>query len=259
MILVLGGTTESREIVATLAEHYRVIACAATAYGGKLLEETGAVEVIARQLDEYDLIALMQSKQVRILIDATHPFAEIASTNARNACTRTGVLYLRFERPALVLPEHPLIHPVNSYVDAAIKAVELATNTIFLTTGTKTLPIFVDFARKAGKQLVVRIIPELNGIKRCIDLGIAPRNIIAMQGPFSKRTNEVLLREFNADVVVTKESGSAGGTGTKIEASLSLSIPVVVIKRPKKIPGSLTDLNQLLNRIATFERMENHE
>jgi precorrin-6A/cobalt-precorrin-6A reductase len=259
MILVLGGTSESREIVAALVrKHYRVIACAATAYGGKLLEGTGAAEIIARRLDERELVALVQNKKVRILIDATHPFAEIVTANARNACAKTGILYLRFERPALVLPGHPLIHTVNSYEEAAVTAVELAPHIIFLATGTKTLPTFVNYARKAGKQLVVRIIPELTGLKRCLDLGIAPGNIIAIQGPFSTSMNKVLLREFNADVLVTKESGAAGGTGAKIEAALDLSVPVVVIKRPNKISGALTDLDQLLDYIAKFERTEIH-
>lgn len=250
MILVLGGTTEGREVVKALSGlKYKVIACTTTPYGGSLLGGTGASEIIDRGLNEGELTELIKVKKAQILVDATHPFAEIASINAQNACNNTGILYIRYERPVFDLPASPLVHTTTNYEEAAVAAVKLAKKTIFLTTGTKTMPLFVNYAQKAGKRIVARIIPETNGLKRCLDLGMNAADIIAMVGPVSLDLNKAMLREYKADVLVTKESGQSGGTDTKVEAALELSIPVVVIDRPQKFLLAVNNMEQLIHQI----------
>jgi len=39
-----------------------------------------------------------------------------------------------------------------------------------------------------------------------------------------------LFKMYKASVIVTKDSGKAGGTATKIDAALSLKIPIVIVK-----------------------------
>ncbi|WP_034630925.1 precorrin-6A reductase [Desulfotruncus alcoholivorax] len=255
MILILGGTSESREITVMLVrEGYQVLACAATPYGGSLLKEAGANEVIQQRISERELIDLIQSRGIQILIDATHPFAELVTTIAQSACRRAGIPYLRYERPGCTIPEHALIHRVQGYAAAAQKSAELAGKTVFVTTGTKTLPIFYHEAQNQGKRVVARILPDLEGLKLCLGLGIPPGDIIAMQGPFSTALNKTLLNEFKADVLVTKDSGTAGGVAAKIEAALSLSVPVVLIERPISVHGSVDNIEQLLSEILYLER-----
>jgi len=257
MILILGGTSESREITAALvAEGYQVIASATTPYGGLLLKEAGASEIIQKRLAEEELINLVRTRGILILIDATHPFAELVTVNARSACIRTGIPYIRYERPGCTIPEHPLIHRVQGYLAAAQKATELAVQTIFVTTGTKTLPVFCQEARKQGKRIVARILPDLEGLKLCLKLGIPPGDIIAIQGPFSIDLNQALFNAFQADVMVTKDSGTAGGTSAKIEAALAQSLPVVLIERPTLVDGSVGSIEQLLGKIHQLERNE---
>lgn len=255
MILILGGTSDSRELIKKLSEQKnKFIICTVTDYGGDLANDSaGVAEILKGRLEEGDLVKLIISKKIRILIDATHPFADIASANARNACLQTGIQYLRFERPSLVLPKQPLIHPVGDYDQAAIKAAELAERTIFVTTGTKTLPIFTRAAYKVDKRVVARILPNSNGLKLCHDLGIYPSETIAIQGPFSTAMNKLLLTEFKADVLVTKESGIVGGTDTKIEAALELSVPVVVINRPPAPAEVINSIETLLAKIMLCE------
>jgi len=117
-------------------------------------------------------------------------------------------------------------------MEAARKAAGLG-KTIFLTTGSNNLEVFLDSVKGQNLRLVVRVIPEHKVIKKCQDLGLAPKDIVAMQGPFSKEMNRITFKSYNASVIVTKDSGKAGGTDTKISAALSLNIPVVVIKRGK--------------------------
>jgi precorrin-6A/cobalt-precorrin-6A reductase len=254
MILVLGGTAESRELVAALVKLGRpIIVSTATAYGGQLLKDFDqAIQRITGRLNEDDLIGLINTHKIKVLIDATHPFAELATAVAQNACARAGITYLRFARATLPLPNHPLVLEVENYQQAACRAVEVAEQTIFVTTGTKTLALFVAAARTAGLRVVARILPEFTGLSLCRDLGLAPADIVAMQGPFGLDLNQALMSHYQADVLVTKESGVTGGADTKIQAALALAIPVVVIKRPVATGRVITDLSELMQQINTY-------
>jgi precorrin-6A/cobalt-precorrin-6A reductase len=54
-----------------------------------------------------------------------------------------------------------------------------------------------------------------------------------MQGPFTQKFNEALWEQLKIDVVITKESGSIGGTEEKVQACLNLKIPVIILERPE--------------------------
>ena len=62
---------------------------------------------------------------------------------------------------------------------------------------------------------------------------MTPKEIVALQGPFSEELNIALYRQYGAEVVVTKNSGEIGGTDTKLTAARKLGLPVVMIDRPK--------------------------
>ncbi|MFA7467744.1 MAG: precorrin-6A reductase [Desulfotomaculaceae bacterium] len=255
MILLLAGTADGREIAVRLGgAGHRFIACAATEYGGRLLANSNAEEIIYGRLNAEELAELICNRNVQLVIDATHPYAEAATVNADQACAVTAAKYIRFQRPALVMPESPLIHPVRGYREAADRAVELAEQCIFLTTGVKTLSTFVTAARTAGKKVIARVMPDLEGLRQCLELGIKPGDIVAMQGPFSADLNKQLIIHYRADVLVTKESGTIGGTNAKLEAALALAIPVVLVTRPPVPEGAVDNIEELLTIIALYER-----
>ena len=66
----------------------------------------------------------------------------------------------------------------------------------------------------------------------CESAGIPHRNIIAMQGPFTREVNEAILRMFSIRYLVTKESGEAGGFPEKAEAAEHTGVTLLVIRRP---------------------------
>ena len=53
-----------------------------------------------------------------------------------------------------------------------------------------------------------------------------------MQGPFSRELNRAMYEKYKANVIVTKNSGTIGGTDAKFQAAADLELPVVVIDRP---------------------------
>ena len=64
-------------------------------------------------------------------------------------------------------------------------------------------------------------------------MGLTPKQIVAMQGPFSTELNVELFKHAGAEVLVTKNSGKIGGADTKLAAAKILNLPVVMIDRPK--------------------------
>lgn len=247
MILILSGTRDGRNLIALLSNAgYKVMAFATSEYGQELALQDGAAEVATGVVTEEQFSALLESQYITAVVDATHAVPGNFGQNAAKVCGDRGICYIRFVREEVNLAEHPLIYPVYSYEEAAEKAAELG-QTIFLTTGSYNLEAFLACRKNQNKRLVVRVLPEHRVIAGCRQLGISPRDIVAMQGPFSRELNKALFKAYKANVVVMKDSGKAGGTDTKISAALSLKIPVVVIKRQAdKYPHQVYSYEEVL-------------
>lgn len=232
MILVLAGTEEGRRVAALLQqEGFSVQVSAVTAYGTKLLAQQGLSNISAGPLDEAALQQVLK-QGITLLVDATHPFACQASQNAMAAAAAVGVPYLRLERPATALPEHSLVHEASDLATAIEKALSLG-KVIFSTLGSKNLAPLVAAARSHGAQVVARVLPDSNVLRSCQELGLTPAQLVALQGPCSRELNAALYRQYQAQVVLTKNSGSTGGVEEKIDAALQVGIPIVVWQRPK--------------------------
>ena len=87
-------------------------------------------------------------------------------------------------------------------------------------------------------------------LQACANAGILPKNIIAMQGPFSQELNKAMYRQAGAEVVVMKNSGRLGGSDTKLAAAIEAGIYAVVIDRPQiKYKNIITECNMLINKV----------
>ena len=78
------------------------------------------------------------------------------------------------------------------------------------------------------------------------DANFPSKNIIAMQGPFSLDMNISTIKYCNADVIITKQSGTAGGYDEKIQASKHCNISCIIIKRPKTLVNNFEDLDEFI-------------
>lgn len=253
MILVLAGTSDARELAVRIKESgYELLSTVVTDSAAKSMEEAGLPVQVGR-LTAQDLVSLIAEKGIRCVVDATHPFAEEASKNAMAASQEAGVPYIRYERESLSAPGSEKLIVVEDYVQAAELAAEKK-GVIMLTTGSKTLKIFTD--RLLGlpdTTLVARMLPRLDNMQKCEELGLAQKNIVAMQGPFSKELNKALYDHYKVTLMITKESGKVGAFDEKVEAALEMGIETIVIGRPKIEYGEkfsdydsvLTQLNQV--------------
>ncbi|MCB8815554.1 precorrin-6A/cobalt-precorrin-6A reductase [Desulfosporosinus shakirovi] len=192
-----------------------------------------------------------------LIIDASPPSSSVKFAPLRQWCEPRGIPYLRLERPETIIPVSSLIYPVDNWEEAllqlerrvgALHQEKGRPVTIFVTTGSHQLESIVrsPFARFA--RIVVRVLPEGRLVQKCQDMGIPPRNIVAMQGQFSRDVNRVFFKFYGADILLTRDSGFAGGTDTKISAALELGLEIVFIKRNNLNLGlTVNSIHELLD------------
>ncbi len=245
MILVLGGTSDSLEICDRINKYKNLpyILSVTTSYGEDLARKY-AKNVITGKLAKEDMINFIEQNNINKIIDATHPYAIEVSKNAIQCATELNIDYIRYERKSLIDSiNYENKYIVNSIEDACKIAREKGRN-IFIGTGSKNLPQIVDFI--PDRNLIVRVLPTSDVILSCENLGLNADNIIAMKGPFNQSINEEFYKHYDIDIVVTKESGTAGGFLEKVNACEALKIPVVIIAREKiNYPIVVNDIDEL--------------
>ena len=224
-VVVFSGTTEGRSFSRALAAlGAAVTVCVATELGAEEQGCADGITVRTGRLDAEGMTALLRG--AALCVDATHPYAAEATRNIRAAAAAAGVEYHRLLRAPSPLPEGALV-----FSGAAEAAQELARTegNVLLTTGAKELGAFSPIA---PERCYPRVLPTQEGIAACEAAGVPHRNIIAMQGPFSRALNEALIQQFEIRWLVTKDGGAAGGFAEKVQAAQSTGAQLVVLRRP---------------------------
>ncbi|SFC55063.1 precorrin-6A reductase [Butyrivibrio sp. YAB3001] len=257
-ILVFGGTTEGR-VLADYLRRYDISheVSVATDYGKEILEESGEENLMVGRKNSAEISDVIISEGFTLVVDATHPFATAVSEEIRKACDMVAVPYLRLKRDT---GESLLDNSNIIYVDTirnAVSELERVSGNVLLLTGSKNLEeIAASFSDVS--RLYVRVLPNEESIRTCVRAGLQGRQIIAMQGPFSKEMNIATIKEVGAEAIFTKESGKTGGLDEKINAALECGIKVVVLKNPESM-GKETcgyDLKDVLKMISAHADKE---
>lgn len=191
------------------------------------------VQVLEGRMDETEMARVIPGFD--LCIDATHPYATGAGENIRKAAKEAGVRLLRLEREKSPVPDGTVV------CESAGQAAEFLKNTegnILLTCGVKSLPAFKGIP---ANRLIVRIIPSEESLRLTLAAGISPAGIIAMEGPFSREFNELLIREKGVRYLVTKDGGKAGGFPQKADACRNCGAILVLIRRPEGREGYTMD------------------
>ena len=232
-IILFGGTSEGRELAALLgARNISALVCVATEYGESLLDADGSIEVHTGRLDESTMAGLIREHGPRLVLDATHPYADAVSRNIRAACERATTAYLRVRRES-AKEDGFLSFPS---MDALIQWLNTTEGVIFSGLGAKearALTAVTGFEHRVW----LRILPFIEGLNACLGAGFPAKHIICMQGPFSEELNAAMFRAAGAEILITKESGAAGGFLEKLAAARACDMVVAVLKRPDEEAG----------------------
>ncbi len=250
MILLLGGTSETAVIANALAERgFLVLVSTATdneldvGISRRIKKRTG-------RMDDIEMAAVIKEKEISAVVDATHPFAEIASKTAEASAKKTGVPYFRYLRETQRY-DYKKIIMVKNHQEAANAAFK-AGKPPLLTTGSRNLAPYVEQSRKTGIKIVARVLPHEESRDSCRRAGLSGENIIFARGPFTVKENLELIKKFDIGTVVTKDSGKAGGVIEKIEAAKITGCAVVLIERPDDGgSNSFESVEELVDSLTT--------
>ena len=229
-VLVFAGTTEGRELAELLADsNIKCSVCVATDYALELMNDK-RLDVHCGRLTEEEMEVLMRNGKFDVVVDATHPYAQIVSQNVRQAADKESISLIRLRRSTESAEEGFVSFKTHEECSAWLS---LQTGNILLTTGSKDLGSYAK-NETIKNHLFVRVLPGEESIRLCTANGITGRQIIAMQGPFSAQMNECILREYSIDWMVTKISGHAGGFEEKVEAAKKAGVGVCAILPPSE-------------------------
>ena len=235
-ILLFGGTAEGHSLARRLAQAGLAVTCSvATAYGEAVLEPTPGLTVHVGRMDA-DQMAAEMVKGYTCVVDATHPYADRVSENIRRAAETAGLPYYRLLRPREAAED---VLWADSPADAARMLADLPGN-VLLTTGSKDLKTFTQVP-DYQTRLYVRVLPSLESLSAALDLGYPAAHILCMQGPFPEKLNAALLEAVDAKILVTKDTGKAGGFPEKAAAAQSAGAKLLVIRRPTQETGYTLD------------------
>ena len=85
-ILIFSGTTEGRQLADILdASGICADVCVATGYGHEVMTEGQYRNIYTGRLTEEEMKEFMQKGDYAAIVDATHPYAVVVSSNIRQA------------------------------------------------------------------------------------------------------------------------------------------------------------------------------
>lgn len=241
MYWLIGGTKDARDFLNKITIK-NIIISVATDYGKELLKDCD-YEVIVKRLDKKEMKSFVEKYKIKGIIDLSHPYAIEVSKNA----IEVGIPYFRYERKLLLYNGAREFFKIDDLVKEVDK--ELIDKRVLSTLGSNNILKFKEIKNK--ENFYTRILPMEEALVKCREAGIISKNILAMQGPFSKEFNIAILENYNIDILLTKESGYIGGELEKVEACKALGVEVFVLKRPKieypRVFDTLEDLIEVLN------------
>jgi precorrin-6A/cobalt-precorrin-6A reductase len=231
MILLIGGTSETALLAAGLADAgYDVLVSTAT---DSRLDVGNHPRICRRagRLDESGMIALVKEREIRAIVDAAHPYAVSVHAAAGRAAKCLGIPCLVFGRPESPVQEGDIRFAANHAAAAELAFAD--GRPILLTTGSRNLAPYAEAARRTGIPLAVRVLDAPESLAACRASAIPEERIIADRGPFSLAENLAAIRRFEIGVIVTKESGRAGGFEAKLAAAREANCLLIVLRRPE--------------------------
>ena len=211
MILVFGGTTEGRKAVEVLEEAGKVYYYSTktgeqdiTLHHGQRIN--GALDVEAMQ-------AFCCDHEIRLIVDAAHPFASQLHENIAQVSVSQNIPVIRYER--IYPPRDPEMEWIDDY-----SQIPTDIHTLLATTGVQSIS-HLKWLEKLGIKVIYRILNRESSIQLAHEQGATDDQLC-----FYPQTAD-------AEAVLMKESGESGGFNEKVKEAKEKGMRIIVLKRPQ--------------------------
>ncbi len=234
MILVFGGTTEGRKAAATLEE-------AGTPYYYSTRGDGQQMELVhgrhlSGAMDVPLTTTFCQDHDIRLLVDAAHPFAEELHRNLLVVAQQLEIPLIRYDR---IYPSRQSLSAdivwCKDYEEVIRQLADHSIERLLALTGVNTISrlkpywehhpacMFRILNREGSRSMAARQhFPEQQLVFFNSELSVANEEEATLE----------LIRKVKAEAILTKESGLSGGFMEKVEAAKRAGVKVFVVERP---------------------------
>ena len=212
MILVFGGTTEGRKAVEVLEE-----AGTPYYYSTKTGEQDIALHHGIRidgAMDAAAMTAFCQKQDIRLMVDAAHPFASQLHKTIAQVAASIGIPVIRYER--IYPPRDSSFTWIDDY-----SQVPTNIHTLLATTGVQSISK-LKWLEMLGVKVIYRILNRESSLLLAYEQGVTDDQLCFYE-------DELLP---DAEAILLKESGVSGGFNEKIAAAKEKDMRIIVLKRP---------------------------
>ena len=215
MILVFGGTTEGRKAVEVLEK-------AGNAY--YYSTKTGEQDITLHHgirldgaLDEEAMRAFCQKHDIRLIVDAAHPFASQLHQTIAQVSETTRIPTIRYERI------YPSRDPDIIWIDDYNK-IPHDIHSLLATTGMQSIAKLKPLEAE-GIRIYYRILNRESSIALALKQGARKEQLCYYENP-----QDIPV---DTDAILLKESGVSGGFPEKVEAAKAKGMKVIALKKPE--------------------------
>ena len=223
MILVFGGTTEGR-MAAKVLEESGATYCYSTRSDTQDIQlvhgqhVTGAMEVS-------EMVAFCHEHDIRLIVDAAHPFAVNLHRNVVNLAEQIGVPIIRYDR--IYPPHDEKLVWCKDYDDAMCQLKTNGVNRLLALTGVNTISRLQAYWQH--HECWFRILKRDESQTLAQKAGFPSDHLVY----YEKDDTASLMDQLHPQAIITKESGMSGGFDEKIQAARQAGIKVFVVERPE--------------------------
>jgi cobalt-precorrin-5B (C1)-methyltransferase len=223
MILIFGGTTEGRKAAAVCEEAGKPFYYS-TKSNRQIIDTANGIPVTG-DMDETRIHSFCREKDIRLIVDAAHPFAEALHKNIAAAAERLKLPVVRYERNYPQRNKDLLWF--DSYDEAIAYLEKNNVNNLLALTGVNTVSKLKPYWQKHNCRFRI--------LDRDESRDVIKKENFPMDNVLYYKTEEdeiPLFEKLSPAAILIKESGDSGGFNEKVKAAKHLKIPVLAIKRP---------------------------
>ncbi|WP_431167217.1 precorrin-6A/cobalt-precorrin-6A reductase [Tenacibaculum halocynthiae] len=257
MILVFGGTTEGKKVATLLQEKSMPFV-----YSTKTnipFQENKIASYRHGALNEKQLESYLIKNDVKLIVNASHPFAEVLHNTIARVAESLQIPVIRFGRKLLSKTINPLVSYVNTYDDACDLLEKH--QVILALTGVQSIKRLKPWWQK--QSIFFRILNRPESLAIAAESNFPDEQLI-LGLPSADLKKEIdLINTKSIDLILTKETGNSGFLSTKINAALKTNTQIIIITQPEipqyfKLVFNETELENLITEIKNSISLTNN-